>query len=73
MDCATKQWGGVVADYYKPRWEVLKMQLEIALETGQAFIKTAYDKVVFNSVEKLFTLSNIRILRSLWVSELISS
>lgn len=57
MDYATKQWAGVVADYYKPRWEVFIRELEITIEENRRFNSTAYQSMVFNAVEKPFTFS----------------
>lgn len=57
LDYATKQWAGVVADYFKPRWEVFIRELEIALQEGRPFNKTTYETTVFSAVEEPFTYS----------------
>lgn len=54
---ATKQWAGVVADYFKPRWEVFIRELEIALQEGRPFNKTTFETTVFSAVEEPFTYS----------------
>jgi alpha-N-acetylglucosaminidase len=55
LDYAAKQWAGVVADYYKPRWELFIAELQSALDGGMSFNQTAYD--VFTLVEQPFTFS----------------
>ncbi|XP_046616013.1 alpha-N-acetylglucosaminidase isoform X1 [Neodiprion virginianus] len=57
-DYANKQWSGVVADYYKPRWVVLLDELENSLANGTPLNSTAVDFKIFNHVEQPFTLSN---------------
>lgn len=57
LDYATKQWAGVVADYFKPRWEVFIREIELALEEGRPFNRDYYDSLVFKAVEQPFTFS----------------
>jgi alpha-N-acetylglucosaminidase len=57
LDYATKQWAGVVADYFKPRWELFIAELKSALDSGASFNQSAFAIDVFTSVEKPFTLS----------------
>ena len=56
-DYATKQWAGVVADYYKPRWEVFIREMQMSLDEKRPFNKKAYEAVVFAAVEQPFTTS----------------
>jgi len=56
LDYAKKEWAGLVADYYKPRWLLFTSMLAESLQTGGApFLQARYDNVVFNMVEKPFT------------------
>jgi len=56
LDYARKEWAGLVADYYKPRWLLFTSMLAESLQTGGApFLQARYDNVVFNMVEKPFT------------------
>ena len=57
LDYATKQWNGVVADFFKPRWEVFIREIKLALNEGRLFNKTAYEAAVFTEVEEPFTYS----------------
>ena len=57
LDYATKQWAGVVADYFKPRWELFIAELKSSLDSGASFNQSAFAIDVFTSVEKPFTLS----------------
>lgn len=56
-DYAAKQWAGVVADYYKPRWEVFIREMQMSLDENRAFNKKAYETLVFTAVEEPFTTS----------------
>lgn len=56
-DYATKQWAGVVADYYKPRWEVFIREMQMSLDENRAFNKKVYETLVFTAVEEPFTTS----------------
>lgn len=55
LDYATKQWAGVVVDYFKPRWEYFIKELETALQQGRPFNKTSYETTVFKTIEEPFT------------------
>ena len=57
LDYATKQWAGVVSDFFKPRWEVFIREMQMSLEQGRLFNKTAYESAVFTGVEEPFTYS----------------
>ena len=55
IDYAAKMWAGVVADYYKPRWEMFINDLHKAMTDRVPFNQTAYKTKVFDTVEKPFT------------------
>jgi len=57
LDYATKQWNGIVADYYKPRWETFIDQLQSSMDSGERFNRTAYNNDVFTTIEQPFTVS----------------
>jgi len=57
LDYAVKQWAGVTADYFKPRWDLFIRELEICLDSGTAFNQSSYNTAVFAAVEQPFTFS----------------
>lgn len=57
LDYATKQWNGMVGDYYKPRWKTFIDELQSSLDSGKRFNQTVYNNDVFTSVEEPFTFS----------------
>ncbi|GLH16523.1 Alpha-N-acetylglucosaminidase [Gryllus bimaculatus] len=57
-DYATKQWSGVVSDYYYPRWELFFDFLHLSLITKTPFNQTHFAIRVFETVEEPFTLDN---------------
>lgn len=56
-DYANKQWSGIVADYFKPRWAIFLNELETSLTTGTRVNTTRINKRIFENVEKAFTFS----------------
>ncbi|XP_074640981.1 alpha-N-acetylglucosaminidase-like [Tubulanus polymorphus] len=56
-DYATKQWSGIVKDYYKPRWQLFVNHLITSLEKGQKYNQSIFVEDVFKSVEQPFTYS----------------
>jgi alpha-N-acetylglucosaminidase len=54
VDYATKQWNGIVMDYYLPRWSLFLQQLRISLETKSPFNQSKFQQDVFNQVELPF-------------------
>lgn len=56
-DYANKQWSGVVADYFKPRWALFLQALEKALIQKVRFNVTEIDRKMFLQVERPFTFS----------------
>ncbi len=57
LDYATKQWSGVVQDYYYPRWHLFIKYLYADLTEGLRFHQTVFDKDVFSIVEIQFPYS----------------
>lgn len=56
LDYARKEWAGMIAEYYKPRWFLfVNMLAQSLLPGGQAFQQSLYEQLVFNTVEKPFT------------------
>lgn len=55
VDYATKQWSGIVADYYRPRWQLFIEQVAAALTQNATFDETAFANDVFHQVEQPFT------------------
>lgn len=58
LDYATKQWNGVVGDYYLERWKLFFSQLRISLTQNKEFNQSKFQEDVFNQVEMPFDLSN---------------
>ncbi|KAH0956765.1 hypothetical protein HN011_009096 [Eciton burchellii] len=56
-DYANKQWSGVVADYFKPRWELFLKALEKSLVQRTKLNITEINDRIFREVEQPFTLS----------------
>lgn len=54
IDYATKQWNGIVMDYYLPRWSLFLRQLKTSLETKVPFNQSKFQQDVFNQVELPF-------------------
>lgn len=56
VDYATKQWSGIVRDYYYPRWEMFLGKLEECLVKKIPFNQGQFQKEVFERVELPFNL-----------------
>ncbi|XP_078051424.1 alpha-N-acetylglucosaminidase-like [Augochlora pura] len=56
-DYANKQWSGVVADYFKPRWSIFLESLDAVLAKGERLNTTKINEKIFKLVEKPFTFS----------------
>jgi len=56
-DYANKQWSGVMADYFKPRWEVFLKALEKSLVQRTKLNITEINNKIFHEVERPFTFS----------------
>lgn len=57
LDYATKQWSGVVSDYYYPRWKLFCQQLYASLVNKVPFHQHIFDEMVFSLIEKPFVHS----------------
>lgn len=57
LDYATKQWSGIVMDYYLPRWQLFFDQLKYSLEQRVAFNQGKFARDVFEQVELPFNLN----------------
>ncbi|OAD53228.1 Alpha-N-acetylglucosaminidase, partial [Eufriesea mexicana] len=56
-DYANKQWSGVVADYFKPRWALFLDSLVNSVATGIKMNITNVNLEIFQKVEQPFTVS----------------
>lgn len=84
LDYATKQWSGIVSDYFHPRWKLFCQQLYASLAHKVPFHQHVFDETVFSSIEKPFvhsyktyptkpqndTMKIIRLLYDKWRPEL---
>lgn len=53
LDYASKEWGGLIEDYYAQRWSLFVQILVECLDSGQPFKQDAFNKAVFQ-IEKGF-------------------
>lgn len=58
LDYATKQWNGIVKDYYLPRWTLFFQQLTNSLENNVTFHQWQFQEDVFKEVEYPFNTAN---------------
>lgn len=58
LDYATKQWNGIVRDYYLPRWTLFFQQLSDSLQTNVSFSQKKFQQDVFRLVEYPFNIDN---------------
>jgi len=56
-DYANKQWSGVMADYFKLRWEIFLKALEKSLVQRTELNITEINNKIFDEVERPFTFS----------------
>lgn len=56
VDYATKQWSGVVSDYYLPRWKLFFDQLKYSLDNRVSFNQTKFQRDILQQVELPFNL-----------------
>ncbi|KAK2582551.1 hypothetical protein KPH14_004842 [Odynerus spinipes] len=56
-DYANKQWAGVVADYFKPRWSIFLHALENSLVAKKSLNMTKINEKIFVEVEEPFSRS----------------
>ncbi|XP_031787626.1 alpha-N-acetylglucosaminidase isoform X1 [Nasonia vitripennis] len=57
VDYANKQWSGVVADYFKPRWEIYLKELQESIRKQTAVPTAKLKRMIFNQVELPFSYS----------------
>ncbi|ALC38879.1 CG13397 [Drosophila busckii] len=55
LDYASKQWSGLVADYYKPRWQLFLDAVTLALQSQRSFNATDYKLRVAKEIELPFS------------------
>lgn len=56
-DYASKQWSGVVADYFKPRWSLFFEYLNASLVNDIPLNSTETDEAILSQIEEPFTFS----------------
>jgi hypothetical protein len=54
-DYAKKEWGGLVRDYYRGRWELLLKQATATITAGTGWNQSSYCEAMFAQVESPFT------------------
>ncbi|XP_067625676.1 alpha-N-acetylglucosaminidase isoform X2 [Eurosta solidaginis] len=57
LDYATKQWSGVVGDYYYPRWSLFLHMLNESLQQDEKFNEDAFKRTVSQEIENPFSIS----------------
>ncbi|XP_046812206.1 alpha-N-acetylglucosaminidase isoform X1 [Lucilia cuprina] len=60
VDYATKQWSGIVRDFFKPRWQLFLKQLNISLNNNIPFNNTMFIQTVLTEIEKPFSYDKKR-------------
>lgn len=58
VDCATKQWSGIIKDYYAPRWELFFNWLNATLVQNTKFNEKIFQNVVNRDIELPFTVAS---------------
>lgn len=58
LDYATRQWSGIVIDYYYPRWQLFCHFLSISMKNRKKFDQKKFNDIVFKAVEDPFCRSN---------------
>lgn len=56
-DYASRQWSGMIKDYYKPRWELLCLELRNCIVSGDLFDVKAYENTV-KELDFAWTIAN---------------
>lgn len=49
---------GLVSNYYQPRWSLFLQYMNASLVSGNSFNESEVKKVIFQHVEKPFTMKN---------------
>lgn len=57
VDYANKQWSGVIADYFKPRWEIYLKELQKSVKRRTVIPTSKLKRMIFNEVELPFSYS----------------
>lgn len=57
VDYATKQWAGMVGDYFHSRWALFSKVLKEALSSKIRYNENQFRRKVFNEVENPFTIN----------------
>ncbi|EDV98750.1 alpha-N-acetylglucosaminidase [Drosophila grimshawi] len=55
LDYATKQWSGLMQDYYTPRWSMFLDAVTLAMHSKRPFNATAFRQRVANEIELPFS------------------
>ncbi|KAL7739059.1 hypothetical protein ACLKA6_011395 [Drosophila palustris] len=55
LDYASKQWSGMVRDYYKPRWNMFLDAVTLAMQSNCPFNATSFKQRVANEIELPFS------------------
>lgn len=58
VDYATKQWNGIVKDYYMPRWKLFFEQLAASLQQNAPFNQSKFQEDVLQRVEHPFNVDS---------------
>ncbi|XP_032890693.1 alpha-N-acetylglucosaminidase isoform X1 [Amblyraja radiata] len=59
LDYANKQWGGLINDYYAPRWELFVSTLIICLDMKIPFNQAHFNQISYK-VEQNFTINKVK-------------
>lgn len=57
-DYAAKQWSGLIADYYAPRWRLFLEELRLCIMTNSSFNSSAFIRKVLSVIERPFSYQN---------------
>ena len=57
LDYATKQWSGIVSDYYYPRWEMFYHRLAESIVSNTTYDQDKYKKDFIEYIGKPFTFA----------------
>ncbi|XP_023172139.2 alpha-N-acetylglucosaminidase [Drosophila hydei] len=55
LDYATKQWSGLMSDYYQPRWNMFLEGVKLALQSKKPFNASEFRQRVANEIELPFS------------------
>lgn len=60
VDYATKQWSGIVKDFFKPRWQLFIKELNSSLLNNESFNNTYFKKKVLYKIEQPFSYNKLK-------------